>query len=296
MANTDTTAALTSSTNFKAKSGEGMLLLDEGTSNEEIAYATAESGGTMTVPLANRGLEGSATATHAAGANVKGPVTVGMWNDLIDSLINVLVQSTGALDTTKVADLATAQSLTNKTITDSTNNVMAKSLKSATTTVDVSAATAPSTGQVLTATDSTHATWQTATSSVLLQSVAAIKTGNSQNTNAAGGTWADIPSCSQSITISANSKIIAWTQVSLSTASTGKRAGVRLVIGSTTYDAYYTAPGKADTAGNAGNTTLIGESGSLSAGSYTVKVQWDNPDSDTIYTNNQYLLLQEVTA
>ena len=34
-------------------------------------------------------------------------------------------------------------------------------LKSASTTVDVSAATAPSTGQVLTATDSTHATWQT---------------------------------------------------------------------------------------------------------------------------------------
>lgn len=34
-------------------------------------------------------------------------------------------------------------------------------LKSATTTVDVSAATAPSANQVLTATDSTHATWQT---------------------------------------------------------------------------------------------------------------------------------------
>lgn len=50
--------------------------------------------------------------------------------------------------------------LTNKTITDSTNNVTARSLKSATTTVDVSAATAPSTGQILTATDSTHATWQ----------------------------------------------------------------------------------------------------------------------------------------
>lgn len=38
----------------------------------------------------------------------------------------------------------------------------ASALKSATTTIDVSAATAPSTGQVLTATDSTHATWQTA--------------------------------------------------------------------------------------------------------------------------------------
>jgi hypothetical protein len=55
------------------------------------------------------------------------------------------------------------QTLTNKTITDSTNNVMAKSLKSATTTVDVSAATAPSSGQVLTATGSTAATWQTPT-------------------------------------------------------------------------------------------------------------------------------------
>lgn len=38
-----------------------------------------------------------------------------------------------------------------------------QALKSASTTVDVSAATAPSTGQFLTATDSTHATWQTVT-------------------------------------------------------------------------------------------------------------------------------------
>lgn len=39
----------------------------------------------------------------------------------------------------------------------------ASALKSATTTVNVAAATAPSTGQVLTATDSTHATWQAST-------------------------------------------------------------------------------------------------------------------------------------
>ncbi len=37
----------------------------------------------------------------------------------------------------------------------------ASALKSASTTVDVASATAPSSGQVLTATDSTHATWQT---------------------------------------------------------------------------------------------------------------------------------------
>jgi hypothetical protein len=38
---------------------------------------------------------------------------------------------------------------------------MAKSLKSATTTIDVSAATAPTVGQILTATSPTAATWQT---------------------------------------------------------------------------------------------------------------------------------------
>lgn len=60
-----------------------------------------------------------------------------------------------------------AQSLTNKTITDPTNNVMAKSLKSATTTIDVSAATAPTTGQVLTATGPNTATWQAASGSAM---------------------------------------------------------------------------------------------------------------------------------
>lgn len=40
---------------------------------------------------------------------------------------------------------------------------ISQALKSATTTVDVSASTAPSKGQALVATDSTHATWQTAT-------------------------------------------------------------------------------------------------------------------------------------
>ncbi len=69
------------------------------------------------------------------------------------------------------------QTLTNKTITDSTNNVMAKSLKSASTTVDVSAATAPSSGQVLTATSSTTATWQTPATAPSDYRVRAYQTG-----------------------------------------------------------------------------------------------------------------------
>ena len=52
-----------------------------------------------------------------------------------------------------------SQALTNKTLTDSTNNMMAKSLKYAATTIDVSSATSPTTGQVLTATRSKAANW-----------------------------------------------------------------------------------------------------------------------------------------
>ncbi len=64
-----------------------------------------------------------------------------------------------ATDTFAMVDFA--QTLTNKTMTGATNTLTARLLKSATTEVDVSAATAPSSGQVLTATSSTTATWQT---------------------------------------------------------------------------------------------------------------------------------------
>lgn len=62
---------------------------------------------------------------------------------------------------------AGAQTLTNKTLTSTTNNVTAKGLFSATTTVDVSAATAPTTGQALVATGASAATWQTISTSTL---------------------------------------------------------------------------------------------------------------------------------
>jgi hypothetical protein len=65
----------------------------------------------------------------------------------------------GVADT--VAALALAQTMTNKTLTSTTNTIAAKQLLSATTAVDVFAATAPTAGQVLTATSGTAATWQT---------------------------------------------------------------------------------------------------------------------------------------
>ena len=116
-ANSDTSMTITSDTNFAAKSGEGMVLIDESQATEEIAYATSKSGAVLATPLANRGLEGGSAQGHAINATVKGILTAGMWNDLIDSLTNVLSATTGALDTTKVVDLTTAQTLTNKRLT-----------------------------------------------------------------------------------------------------------------------------------------------------------------------------------
>ena len=59
--------------------------------------------------------------------------------------------------------LGNIQTLTNKILTDSANNIMAKSLKSSTTTTDVSSATAPASIQSLIASLSTAATWQNIT-------------------------------------------------------------------------------------------------------------------------------------
>lgn len=112
-----TSATLTSSTNFQAKSGAGMVILDEGQSTEELAYSTGLAGSDITIPLANRGLEGGSPQAHSSTATVKGIFSALMWNDMIDSLTNAFVASSGALDTTKVVDLTTAQTLTNKTIT-----------------------------------------------------------------------------------------------------------------------------------------------------------------------------------
>lgn len=92
----DTTFPLTSDTNFSAKSGEGMVIVGEGTANKEYAYATGKSGSSLTVPLANRGLEGTSATGHTTAETVKGILTAGMWNDMVDALKNILDQTTGA--------------------------------------------------------------------------------------------------------------------------------------------------------------------------------------------------------
>ena len=89
------------------------------------------------------------------GTNTHAQIDTAITNSTSHIAASAVHGATGA-----VVGTTNTQSLTNKTITDATNNVMAKSLKSVTTTVDVSAAISPSSGQVLKATSSTSATWQ----------------------------------------------------------------------------------------------------------------------------------------
>jgi hypothetical protein len=113
MTNTDTTTPLTSSTNFDdaPTAGAGVVLIDEGTASEELAYSTGISGASLTTPLANRGIEGGSAQGHDAGASVRGIFTAGMWNDVIDSLKNLVLATTGAVDTTKIVDVPSAQTI-----------------------------------------------------------------------------------------------------------------------------------------------------------------------------------------
>lgn len=103
--NTDTTAALTATTNFQAKTGEGMTLFDEGLATEELAYSTGLSGSSLSIPLANRGLEGGSAQAHSASGDVKGVMTAGMWNDHADAMLNILDQTTGDIDHAEVTAL-----------------------------------------------------------------------------------------------------------------------------------------------------------------------------------------------
>ncbi len=97
MSDSDTELTLTSDTNFNAKSGEGMVLIDEGAATEELAYATGKTGATLAIPLVNRGLEGGAAAAHSTSATVKGILTAGMWNNLIDAVALVLDKTAGTI-------------------------------------------------------------------------------------------------------------------------------------------------------------------------------------------------------
>jgi len=117
----DTSITLTAVTGLQAP---GILVIDRQnasgvntpTLREYIGYTGIS---TNTLTGVTRGLVTSSSQSHASGAVVEEVFTVTHWNDLLTILLNVFT-SGGALDTTKVADLTTSQTFTNKALTTPT--------------------------------------------------------------------------------------------------------------------------------------------------------------------------------
>lgn len=87
-----------------------------------------------------------------------------LWN-ASDTTLSRVSAGRIAVEWVNVPTISSTDTLTNKTMTGATNTLTASVLKSATTEINVSSATAPSSWQVLTATSSTTATWQTPSTS-----------------------------------------------------------------------------------------------------------------------------------
>lgn len=102
--NADTSAPLTSDTAFD---GEGMLLIDEGQATEEFAYGTGKLGSSITILADDRGLEGGSAQSHSDSATVKGIITSGMWNNMVEAVSKTVSETDGTLVTATASDVAT---------------------------------------------------------------------------------------------------------------------------------------------------------------------------------------------
>ena len=93
---------------------------------EYISFAGV-SGSTVTG--LTRGLGGTTDQDHAIGAVVEFVSDVVQQQAILDALSNVVVPSTGAIDTTKVVDLTSAQVLTNKDLSATSNKFGGRTIK-----------------------------------------------------------------------------------------------------------------------------------------------------------------------
>jgi len=113
--------------------------------------ATIVNTGTLTLPTTTDTLVGRATTDTLTNKTLTLPIIASIFNGgtlTLPSGVGVIVAR------------ASTDTFTNKTITDATNTVYTDALKTSGVAVSVSASAPPATGNVLTATSATTATWQ----------------------------------------------------------------------------------------------------------------------------------------
>lgn len=100
---------------------KGVMVIDRVDGNNNLTpnkreYVGFSGTSGSTVVTLTRGLAGSTDQDHAVGAIVEFVSDITQQQSIIDGLLNTITTA-GALDTTKVVDLTTAQTLTNKILT-----------------------------------------------------------------------------------------------------------------------------------------------------------------------------------
>jgi microcystin-dependent protein len=142
--------------------------------NVEIVRCTTRTGDVLTIVRGQEGTSASSKNSSGDTYNMMLSQTKKTISDIkadYQSIITSHAAITTNVHNFDASGNAPAQTHNNTrhsaTYLTSTDNITARSLKSATTTIDISGATAPSSGQVLTATGSTAATWQVPTTGAI---------------------------------------------------------------------------------------------------------------------------------
>lgn len=173
---TDIFATLGATQSLVNKSLVSSFNVDSGDQTKRIGYNIGgATTGTTTTLVASQTADRSLTLPNLTDTLVSRTSTDTLTNKTLTSPVIATISNGGAITVPSgpgtFATIAATQTLTNKTMTGATNTLTASLLKSATTEVSVAAATAPTVGQVLTATSSTTATWQTSAAGVTPSSV-----------------------------------------------------------------------------------------------------------------------------
>ena len=290
--NTVDTIPLASSTNLPTDTGVVLTIdrVDSSgvaTPSKEETIIGVVSGDNIV--SATRGAEGTAQA-HTAGAVVEVLLTAKGYNDIIDAFLVAFnqdgtIKSGTVLTVPQINDTSSnhqyvvsaceltadrtvqlplltgndefvfkdhTQTLTNKTATATSNNIAAKSLHSATTVVDVVSATAPTSGQVLTATSGTAATWQTPGAASAAGSIIAsgLDTGPTSDADSTSSSFADQTGLTLTLALGASTgTVVAWLAQQVASTNVDTQVAVRIVIGASNGAENYAKPGAVSTAG-----------------------------------------------
>lgn len=130
--------------------------------------------------------------------------------------------------------------------------------------------------------------------SVIRQVVSAYS--GSALTNTTSGAWTDMTDMSVNVVVLSGSRLIVNATCGVSTEGASKRVGVQLVVAGGTTNTIYPSGSKTDPGGNASLAAIAYRSGTQSAGTVNVKLQWLDVDAGTAHAVSRSMVVMEEVA